>query len=117
MITRDIYGIGGAVALRGDPRPFAQEVIYTNDPIEMVRHCLECTSQTCNHGECAYTRMGEGRRKRIRKTQPPVSGELINRVTRMWLDGWRKVMIARELGLTAHQVDRTLVWAGKEGLL
>lgn len=117
MITNDVYGITGATLVMGDPRPFVAEPVFTNDPPAMVRHCLECTRPTCVRGCCAYTRKGEGRKKHIRKTEPPVSEELIKRVTRMWLDGWRKVMIARELGLTAHQVDRTLAWADKEGLI
>lgn len=118
MITRDVYGIGGAALLRGDPKPFVQEVIYTNDPIEMVQHCLDCKNLSCNHGECPYTRKGEGRRKyRRRKLPPPVSAGVVNQIVKMLMDGWRQVMIAKELGLTAEQVDKSIKWAEKEGLI
>lgn len=117
MITNDAYGIEGASLVRGEPKPFVHEVIYTNDPIETVMHCLECDRAVCRYGSCSYIQLGEGRRKYKRKFQPPISTDLIDRVTRMWMDGWRKTMIARELGLTAYQVDRSLAWAEKEGLI
>lgn len=117
MITSDPYGILHATRILGDERRYVPEPVFTNDPVEMVLHCLNCTNMSCSHGECAYTRMGEGRKKHTRRTQAPVSTEVVDKVARMWLDGWRKTMIARELNLTIYQVDRTLVWAEKEGLI
>jgi hypothetical protein len=117
VISNNVYGIKGASVLRGDPKPFTHETVYTNDPMQMVKHCLECTSRTCDHGECAYTRTGEGRRKRVKRTQPPAAADVINRIAKMWLDGWRKKMIARELGTTVYIVERSLAWAEKEGLI
>lgn len=117
MITRDPYGIERAKIIRGDEAPFVAEPIYTNDPVDMVKHCLNCTSKACNYGVCAYTRSGEGRRKHIRRTQPPAAADVINRIAKMWMDGWRKSMIARELGTTVYIVERSLAWAEKEGLI
>ena len=94
---------------------FVSEVVYTNDPDAMVKHCLSCTLPFCSRGECQYTRNGEGRRKRMRKSEPPLSLESVRLVVKMRNDGWRKKMIARELGLTVYQVERSLDWHEKEG--
>lgn len=112
-MTDDVYSIAHGSICR-EERGYVSEAIYTNDPDVMVKHCLSCAAPVCNRGECPYTRCGEGKKKYIKKSSPPLPMETVTLIVRMRSDGWRKKMIARELGLTIYQVERSLAWNEKE---
>ncbi len=137
MITKSPYGFGyghkGRIAGTEPDSVFVERLIRHPDPQEIIDRCLNCTRPKCS-GICELTPDGYSREKykamvAKRKTQEQeerlrVAQELEKRelsraqeVSKLFIDGWCESGIARELGLTVDEVNQSIKFARKKGLL
>lgn len=120
MIVKEPYGISGARIVRGEDRPFVSEAVFTNDPPDMVRRCLNCTAISCSHGTCTFAPDAKAYRKYKKKPKrhtPAINLPLVKKVAEMIYNGWRETAIAFELGVPGEVVREAVKTAKKEGLL